>query len=78
MMFGSILVSMIGIALPIVAGVWLMPSGESLSVATSPQRERSQWLLLRQSRRYREWLSAAVRQWPVHGSIGPSSTIRHG
>ena len=29
MMFGSIFVSMIGIALPIVAGVWLMPSGES-------------------------------------------------
>ena len=31
MMFGSIFVSMIGIALPIVVGVWIMPSGESVT-----------------------------------------------
>ena len=78
MMFGSIFVSMIGIALPIVVGVWIMPSGVSVPAATSPQRERSPWVLSLLSRRYREWLSAAVRQSHVHGSIGPSATIRHG
>jgi hypothetical protein len=76
-MFGSIFVSMIGIALPIVVGVWIMPRGESVLVADLPQRERSEWLLLRQGRRYHAWVSAAIRQWPVHGSIGSSSTIRH-
>jgi hypothetical protein len=78
MMFGSVLVSMIGIALPIVAGVWIMPRGERVSVADSQQRIRGEWLLLRQCRRYHGWMSAAIRQWPVLGSIGPSSTIRHG
>ena len=78
MTFGPILVSTIGIALPILAGVWLMPRGESLAVATSPQPERSPSLLLRQTRRYLEWLSTAVHQWHLPGSIGPSSTVRHG
>jgi hypothetical protein len=78
MMYGTILVSTIGVVLPVVAGVWLMPRGESSPVATSAQWERSQWALSLLSRRCREWLSAAVRQSHVHGSIGPSATIRHG
>jgi hypothetical protein len=76
MMYGTILVSIIGVGLPIVAGIWLMPRGESSPIAASTQR--SQWVLSLLSRRCREWLSAAVRQSHVHGSIGPSATIRHG
>ena len=78
MTFGPILVSTIGIALPVLAAVWLTPRGESLAVATSPQPDRSPSLLLRQTRRYLAWLSTTVHQWHLPGSIGPSSTVRHG
>jgi hypothetical protein len=78
MTFGPLLVSTMGIALPVLAAIWLMPRGESLAVATSPQPERSPSLLLRRWRRYLEWVGTAVHQWHLPGSIGPSSTVRHG
>jgi hypothetical protein len=64
MMFGTILVSMTGIALPILAGVWLTPQSKGMLFAAIPQmlshRSRAQWLLLRQSYRCLGLLSNAI------------------
>ena len=79
-MLGAVLVSMTGMALPVLAGIWLMPRGESQALVAAPQFwsqiGRSQWL--RQGRLYLGSLSAAVRQWHLPGSIAHSSAGRAG
>jgi len=75
-MFGAIFVSMTGMALPVLAGLWLMPRSESQALAAAPQIGRSQWL--RQGRLYLGSLSAAVRQRELPGSIAHSSAGRAG
>ncbi len=79
-MFGAILVSMTGMALPVLAGIWLMPRSESQALAAAPQIwsqiRRSQWL--RQGRLYLGSLSAAVRQRHLPDSIAHSSAGRAG
>jgi hypothetical protein len=78
MMFGTIVVSMSGIALPILAGVLLMPKGEGQPAAASRRGAHGPWLLLRQCRLYLGSLSAAARQRHLHGSVTRSSTVRYG
>jgi hypothetical protein len=79
-MLGAILVSMTGMALPVLAGIWLMPRCESQALIAAPQIwsqiGRSQWL--RQGRLYLGSLSAAVRQRHLPGSIAHSSAGRAG
>jgi hypothetical protein len=77
MIFGTIVVSMTGTALPVLTGVWLMPRSISPPVGTSPRSVGGQWLLLRRSRRCLEWLSTAVRQCHLPGSNRPASTVHH-
>ena len=78
MTFGPILVSLSGIALPILAAVVLMPKGGLQSSVASNQTAPGPWLLLRQARRRLGGLSAAVRQRHLDGSVAPSSTVRYG
>jgi hypothetical protein len=78
MMFGTIVVSMSGIALPVLAGVLLMPRSESQRVVTSPHGEQRPWLPLRRSRGYLNALSAAIRQRHLPGSVAPGSSVRYG
>jgi hypothetical protein len=83
MIFGTILVSCSGIALPILAGVWLMPKSAIRPVATSRHGAQSAWLLSRRllsrrAHRYLGWLSTAVLHRHLSGSAAPSSTVRYG
>ena len=77
MMYGSVFVSMIGIALPVLTGVWLIPKSDAGPTVNLAGREPNRWFLLWfiQSR---EWLNNGVRQWLLPGSSGPSSTAHHG
>jgi hypothetical protein len=79
-MFGTILVSMTGIALPILLGVWFMPRSDSNVLAAAPQiwlqGKRGQWL--RQGRGHLGSLSAAVRPRHLSGSIAQTSAGRAG
>jgi hypothetical protein len=73
----SVLVSMIGIVLPVLAGIWLMPKSEAPLAINLSEHEPNQWLLLSFSRS-REWLNSVVCQWHLPGSSVPASTGRHG
>jgi hypothetical protein len=81
-MFGTILVSMTGMALPVLAGMWLTPRSERPPFAAATQiraqGRRSQALLLRQTRRYLGLIGTALRQEDRHGSVATSSTTRFG
>ncbi len=77
MTYRSVLVSIIGMALPVLAGVWLMPKNEARSAVNLAGRDPNQWLLLWLSRS-REWLNNAVRHGHLPGNGTPSTTVRHG
>jgi hypothetical protein len=73
-MFGTLVVSLTGIALPILAGVWFTPRSEgnafavlSPIVATAGRDGRK---LLRLSQHYLGSLSAAIRPRPLPSSAG--------
>ena len=69
--------SMIGIALPIVAGIWIMPSGESVSVRIHSNGYAANGCCSAVPQI--PWMDErSIRQWPLLGSIRPSSTVRHG
>jgi hypothetical protein len=81
-MFGTILVSMTGMALPVLAGMWLTPRSErspfAAAIQIRAQGRRSQALLSRQTRRYLGSISAAYHQGHRHGGVAASSTTRFG
>jgi hypothetical protein len=78
MMFGTVLVSTIGIALPALAGVLLAPRSEGQPSAASPQIwsriKRNQRRLLQQSHAYLASLNDTGRQRHLPGSIAHSSS----
>jgi hypothetical protein len=77
-MFGTILVSMGGIALPVLAGLCVMPKGERQPGAASLRGEQGTWLLLRQFREYLGTLRTAIRRRHMPGGVEPTSSIRYG
>ena len=77
-MFGTILVSMSGIALPVLVGILFVPRGESQPFAAAPRHTAGASVLLRQCRMHLGRLSAAVHQRHLPGSVASSSTVRYG
>lgn len=78
MTFGPIVVSMTGIALPILAGLWLMPKGDRRAAVDLSRSAAGAWLLLRRIRAHLGALSTAVRQRHLSGGVAPGSTVRYG
>jgi hypothetical protein len=79
MMLGTILVSMTGVALPVVVGAWLTPRTEGHPLITLSRMianfKRGGWRLLQQSRLS---LITVVRPSHLPGSIARSSAGRAG
>jgi hypothetical protein len=76
-MFGTILVSMSGIVLPVLVGSLFVPRGESQPFAAA-RREQGPWVMLRQCRMHLGRLSAAVHHRHLTVGGAPSSTVRYG
>jgi hypothetical protein len=77
-MTGTIFVSLMGIALPILAGVWLMPRGEGETFINVLITERNPWPALRRGWHYVGGLGAAVRGGHMPAGVTRPSSVRYG
>jgi hypothetical protein len=75
-MFGTILVSMIGITLPVLAGVWLTPRIESPAFVSATRSAAGSWVLFQHARD--SLGSLATGRGRLRESGAASSSIRYG
>jgi hypothetical protein len=77
-MFGTILVSLTGIALPILGGIWLTPRVESQAFASEAPGNRDLGLLFRRGAGAFGSLSLGLARRHWNGGGAASSSVRYG
>lgn len=77
-MFGPILVSMTGIALPILGGIWLTPRAETQAFASKVRGNRDLGPLLQRGPGSLGSLSIGFARRHWNGGAAASSSVRYG